>query len=174
MKYTVIRLGAIGTTVATAGLLAAGGVASAMPMNDNTNTNRYDPCQNMQQSGSTVASYMNGQYGRGHDNRWRMGHAWNYFNPEKFMNSGSGMTMNSNTMAEITSYLNTIKANWNSNDTDSTWTPSGTNWQSSWSNWNPMMWQKNGASYADWQAQLTTYLNTTYPSFSTELSTIGL
>jgi hypothetical protein len=177
MKYTAIRLGAIGTTVATAGILAASSVASAMPMNSNNGNASGDPCQNMQQSGNTITSIMDGRYGSSshHNSRWRVGHAWNFLNPLKFMGSGqNNMAVNSNTMGEIATYLNSVKTNWNSDNSNASWTPSGSNWQTSWSNWNPALWEQQGATYANWNARLTAYLNTTYPNFSTQLSALSL
>jgi hypothetical protein len=172
MKHTAIRLGAFGATVGTVGILAASGVASATPLNTNAN-------QNTAQNGSAMANYMTGNQGNfdhspaAHD---RMGRLWKLLDPSKYMSLGQSSPPSFSSMAnnEISNYINKIKTSWPTNNSDPTWMPSGTNWQSNWMNWNPATWEEHGSSYANWSNQLNSYLTTTYPGLSTELSTIGL
>lgn len=171
MKYTAIRVGAVGATLGMASIVAISGVASAMPTNTNAKGMGTDPYNSLQQSGTN----MTGQNGNmpNKDSQWRMRHAWRFLNPSKIVNSGS-QTLTSSMTGKITNYLNEVKTNWNSTGSDPTWMPSGTNWQASWSNWNPILWEANGSTYANWDSQLSMYLSTTYPNLATELSTIGL
>lgn len=48
-------------------------------------------------------------------------------------------------------------AGWNTTTTNLTWTPAN---PGIWDNWNPVMWQQNGQSFANWFSQVQNYLNT--------------
>lgn len=160
MKHITTRLGIIGISVGTAGVLATSGVVAAMPMSGSTN-------QNTQLSSSTSTGYT-------YKSRMHMKRLWSRLNPAKLTSSQGSTSLNSGELSYVNNMLSTIKTNWTSTGSDPTWTPSGTNWQSTWANWSPMLWEQNGSTYANWASQLTSYLSTTYPGLASELSTIGL
>jgi hypothetical protein len=77
-------------------------------------------------------------------------------------------------MADATHTLQKIKAHWRSSDTNPTWMPAGTDWQSDWSNWNPVLWEQNGSTYSNWAKQLDAYLSSRFPGYAIDLKEVGL
>jgi|SRR5581483_5567377 len=180
MKHTYIRLGAIGATVGTSGILMASSVASAMSMSSATINNNVT--QSMLQNKNSLAddTTMSNQGGSsmttGNTDRgspMRLGHAWGLLNPHTMNGQGSVLPNNLLTKS-LMSLLGKLKMDWSSTGSNPTWTPSGTNWQANWANWNPVLWEQNGSTFANWSSQLASYLNTRFPSLAPELSAIGL
>lgn len=77
-------------------------------------------------------------------------------------------------MRDATHVLHVVKAHWRSNGTNPNWVPTGTNWQADWSNWNPVLWEQNGSTYANWSQQLGAYLSARFPGYATQIKQIGL
>ena len=158
MKYTTTRIGTVGSIVITTGLLAAGGVAAACPLYGNDQSSARDTAY--------ASSWSGNQWSHENDASWsstnyRMSSSWGEWNPSTYSdNGGSFNGWYSGMMNQMSSY----SANWSSSSTSS-WAPSGNNWQQSWSNWNPMVWESNGSSYSNWQTQFMSYMNSHMSSF---------
>jgi len=77
-------------------------------------------------------------------------------------------------LGDVTDTLHKIKQHWHSSDANATWTPTGTNWQADWSNWNPVLWEQNGSTYSNWSRQLGSYLTARFPAYASEIKEVGL
>ena len=169
MKYTTVRLGAVGATLVTTGLIAVSGVASAAPLRSSSS-----PCAHGNGSSSTSRSWeASRDQWHWSGERWsganyRMMSSWNQWNPMTFAsNGGSFSEWWNGVMGQMSGYGS---ANWASNGSNSNWMPAGNNWQSSWSNWNPAMWESHGSSYANWYNQMMSYMNSNSGNFQSEFS----
>jgi hypothetical protein len=87
---------------------------------------------------------------------------WNSMNPATWQSNGrSFATWWTDMMSQMSQYRTSC---WMSQSyaRDPSWTPSGDNWQASWSNWNPFTWESNGQNFANWRGQVMSYLSQNY------------
>jgi hypothetical protein len=87
---------------------------------------------------------------------------WNTMNPATWQTEGRSF---STWWSDMTNQMSQYRtACWMSQNyaRDSSWTPSGSDWQASWSNWNPFTWESHGQSYANWRSQVMSYLDQNY------------
>jgi hypothetical protein len=165
MKYSMTRVGAIGTALITTSLLGVGGVASADSYNSGS------PCSHSNDSSVTTSSwqgYSGNQQWTSSD--WSMMNmsSWNMWNPMTYASNGGNFSQWWN--SSMTQMNNESAANWSGNDSNSNWTPMGSDWQSNWSNWNPVMWENNGSSYSNWYNQMMSYMNSNYGNFQSDFN----
>jgi len=161
MKHITTRIGVIGATLATTGVLAAGGIAAACPLSSNSQSTRDT---------ATTSSWSGNQRGNSGwaNTSYRMSYTWNKWNPTTYSsnNEGSFSDWWSGVMNQASSY----SAGWSASSTNNNWMPRGSNWQQSWSNWNPMVWESNGSSYSNWHNQFMSYMNSQMGTFQSEFS----
>jgi len=147
MKYTLTRVGALGATSVTAGLLVFGGVAAACPTNGNSYSSYGGRGSYTTSARSDMQPSANG---------WM--NNWNNWDP----NNSSQMQLSFNDWWNgMMNRMDMSGNSWNSSTSsyaDNNWTPQGSDWQQQWSNWNPMMWQANGSSYMNWRMQFMNYM----------------
>lgn len=66
------------------------------------------------------------------------------------------------------SHTNMRMTQYNANDwtlgsaANNSWSPAGDNWQNTWSNWDPALWQANGQSYGNWYGQMLGHMTGNY------------
>jgi hypothetical protein len=98
---------------------------------------------------------------------WSDGSDWGGHDPMMWQNKNMSCD---NWWGDMMQTMSHYKAsNWQrNNDNDRNWQPTGDNWQASWSNWNPMMWQEHNQSYGHWYAQMTSYMNRNHTKWQNE------
>jgi hypothetical protein len=162
MKYSITRLGAVGTAAIATSLLGISGVASA--------DSYSQPCNQSNNYSATTSSWQgySGSQQWSNDN-WSMMNmsSWNMWNPMTYASNGGNFSQWWNSSM---SQMSNQSANWTGNDSNSNWTPTGSDWQSNWSNWNPAMWENNGSSYSNWYNQMMSYMNNNYGNFQSQFN----
>lgn len=95
---------------------------------------------------------------------------WSTLNPTTWQTQGRSFTSWwEAVMANMPSYSSSCFSHGSTNYVSS-WAPTGSNWQSSWSNWDPYLWMSNGQSFSNWHTQLMSYLSGQYGQYMTNWS----
>ena len=100
MKYITTRVGAIGATLATTGILAIGGVAAACP----TNSQSSDTDNTSASATYSDSSWSNTSY--------KMNSDWMKWHPSSYMSSRQGDS-----------------DDWSNSNMNNNWMPSNSDWQ---------------------------------------------
>lgn len=159
LKKTITRAGAVGalSALTVGGSLAAfGGTANAQSMD----------------SGQSGGDQNHGQHkggdSKGYD-RNSNGGEWGAWEPTKYkMDHGADYGQWRDQMMKI---VGGMGSQWESDNSNPSWTPEGENWQSDWGNWDPEMWQNHGSSYENWRDQMVAYMNKSDLSIQIEYMT---
>lgn len=146
MIKKITRLSVLSATVAATSCLGMSGIVSADSITT-TGPGSYNVISNNTRS---YGGYVNSS-------------TWNAMNPSTWQSEGrSFSSWWSNMMSQMSQYRSSCWMNQMNNARNANWTPSGNNWQASWSNWNPYTWESNGQSYTNWHNQMMNYLEQNY------------
>lgn len=174
------RLGLIGASVATSSVLTIGmGVVSADSITDTgpgsynsivsrvssnevmQNTNQVSLTNSNNQSAATgsadASGNTNGGYGGGQQQS-----DWGSWNPTSWQQQGRSFGDWWGSMMSHMASCNS--SSWTGSGMNN-WMPGGSDWQSTWGNWDPMLWQQHGASYGSWYGMMMPYMSNHYATW---------
>ena len=98
--------------------------------------------------------------------------SWSDMNPSAWQTNGQSFS-------KWWSHMNMQMTHYNANhwtlgsESNDDWTPSGNNWQDTWSNWDPALWQANGQSYGNWYGQMLAHMTGNYSTWMQNWNSAG-